>query len=160
LAKVASLRRISPLLGVVLVIAACGSPTLTASPTGPIPRWPIDRDAVLDPARMVVTPAAAEAGELVSLTFPRADERGLLFAIDAATPDGWARRAMLLSDANGGEPQWSPADGEGLLVEMVGIGGRGPDRVPIPDDLPPGDYRICMANAMESVCVRIEIVDA
>lgn len=120
--------------------------------------WPIDSEAAVDPERMVVTPVAAEPGALVDLTFPRGQERGVLFAIDAATPDGWARRALLLSDANGGSAQWSSADGEGLLVEMVGIGGRGPDRVPIPDDLPAGDYRICTANAVENLCVRIEIV--
>jgi hypothetical protein len=142
---------VSPVLAVLL--SACGATPVTTLP------WPIDPEAAVDPGRMVVSPAVAEAGKLIELSFPGGHDRGLLFAIDAATSDGWARRAMLLSDANGGTPQWSPADGEGLLVEMVGIGGRGPDRVPIPEDLPPGDYRICTANAVENLCVRLEIVD-
>ena len=65
---------------------------------------------------------------------------------------------MLLSDAHGGHAQWSSADGVGVMVEMLGIGGVGPDRVPIPDDLPAGDYRICTANAAENLCVPIEVV--
>jgi hypothetical protein len=135
-----------------LSLIACG-----ASP-GPTLLWPVDPDAATDPARMVATPTAVEPGELVELTFPDGHDRGLLFAIDEASADDWQRRAMLLSDANGGDPRWSRADADDLLVEMVGIAGPGPDRVPIPEGLPPGDYRICTANAVENLCVPIEIV--
>ncbi len=141
----------SPVL--TLLLAACGAPP------GPTLPWPIDADAGVSPNRMVVMPVAAAPGDLVELTFPGNHERGLLFAIDAAVDSGWERRAMLLSDGNGGDPRWSRADGEDLLVELVGIAGPGPDRVPIPESLPPGDYRICTANAVENLCVPIEVVE-
>ena len=135
-----------------LILVSCGAPPR------PTLLWPIDPDAAVDPGRMIVMPAVAQPGELVELTFPLHHERGVLFAIDEAIADDWQRRAMLLSDANGGDPRWSRADAEDLMVEMVGIAGEGPDRVPIPDDLPPGDYRICTANAVENLCVPIQVV--
>jgi len=109
---------------------------------------------------MVVTPVAAAPGDLVELTFPGGHDRGVLFAIDEASAGGWERRAMLLSDANGGDPRWSRADADDLMVEMVGIAGRGPDRVPIPQGLLPGNYRICTANAVENLCAPIEVVES
>lgn len=135
-----------------ILLSACVAPAEPALP------WPIDPDAVTDPARMVVTPMVAAPGQLVELTFPGGHDRGVLFAIDETVADGWERRAMLVSDANGGSPQWSAADGEGMVVEMVGIGGVGPDRVPIPDGLSAGAYRVCTANAVENLCVPIEVV--
>ena len=136
-----------------VVLSACA-----ATPDPSVP-WPIDPEAVADPARMVVTPVAAAPGDLVELTFPGGHDRGVLFAIDEARVGDWERRAMLLSDANGADPRWSRPDAEDLLVEMVGIAGPGPDRVPIPADLAPGDYRICTANAAVNLCVPIEVIE-
>lgn len=134
-----------------VLLSAC---VAQAEPTLP---WPVDPDSVSDPERMVVTPRLAAPGQVVELTFPGGHDRGVLFAIDEAVADGWERRALLHSDANGGSPRWPTADGEGMMVEMVGIGGAGPDRVLIPDSLPAGDYRICTANAVENLCVPIEV---
>ena len=47
---------------------------------------------------------------------------------------------------------------EGMAVEDIGVGGPGPDHVPIPDPAEPGDYRICTGNAGADFCAPIEIV--
>jgi len=107
---------------------------------------------------MVAAAGEVAAGEIVELLFPSRHERGILFAIDASHDGGWERSAMLISDANGGRPTWFRAGDDDIAVEAIGISGSGPDRVPIPDDLPPGDYRICTANASENLCVPIRVV--
>jgi hypothetical protein len=45
-----------------------------------------------------------------------------------------------------------------MAVEDIGVGGPGPDRVPIPDVAEPGSYRICTGNAAENICAPIEVV--
>lgn len=134
-----------------LVLAACSA--VAPSPSGPS----FDPAAIGDPARMRVEPERVAPGELVALTFPAGDERGLLFALDRPAGAGWERLALLFSDANGGQPAWFPADRE-VAVEAIGIGGPGPDRVPIPEELPAGTYRICTANAVAELCAAIEVL--
>lgn len=107
---------------------------------------------------MAVEPAAAAAGDVVALHFPGGHDRGVAFAIDASVAGEWVRQALLISDANGGQPRWFPIDDERAMVEMVGIGGEGPDNVPVPDGLPPGEYRICTANALENLCAACEVI--
>jgi hypothetical protein len=141
------------LLAAAILLTACGALDPSSSP---LP-WPIDPDAGSDPARMVVQPAAAQPGEIVALQFPGGWDRGVLFALDAARDGGWERRFYLLSDANGGATAWYRPDADDLMVEMVGIGGPGPDHVPIPDVLEPGDYRICTANALENMCAPVRV---
>jgi hypothetical protein len=136
---------------VALALAACGAPTPSEL------SWPIDPDAVTDPDRMAVQPAAAAPGEVVGLTFPTGQDRGILFAIDRPAAEGWRRVAYLVSDANGGAPSWHRADEE-MFVEMVGIAGPGPDRVVIPDGLAAGPYRICTGNALENLCAPFEVI--
>lgn len=130
---------------------------MVTRPNDPMP-WPIDPDAVTDPARMTLEPSRAAPGALIAIRFPGGHDRGVLYAIDARFGEVWERRALLLSDANGGRPQWAPADGEDLVVEMVGIGGEGPDRLIVPDVLDTGQYRICTANAVEALCVPLDVV--
>jgi hypothetical protein len=147
----------------IIVIASvallAGCDLLAPGPTAAPDAWPIDPDAVTDPDRMVVEPDAAESGVLVQLTFPGGDLRGTVFAIDASDGEGWMRRAVLFSDANGGRPSWFHLDERPIGVEPIGIVGEGPDQVPIPEGLPPGGYRICTVNAVENLCVPIEIVE-
>jgi hypothetical protein len=64
---------------------------------------------------------------------------------------------MLISDGSGGEPLWFPS-GEDVAVEAIGVAGRGPDHLLIPDVADPGTYRVCTANAGEDVCAPVEIV--
>lgn len=126
----------------------------------PEPSHPVaDPNAQMQPEVMLVEPARARPGEIVSLTFTAPKDRGVAYAIELETDDGWQRLHLMVSDANGGEPRWFEA-GEEPIVEAVGIAGPGPDRVPIPDVLPPGDYRICTANAGENICTPIEIIGA
>jgi len=110
------------------------------------------------PDLIIAEPSEARPGEIVSLTFPTGWDRGILYAIEVALGDGWERRNLLISDANGAQPTWFDSGGENVVVEMIGIVGAGPDRVLIPDVLEPGDYRICTGNAGENICTPIEIV--
>lgn len=113
----------------------------------------------MQPEVMVVEPASAHPGEVVSLSFMAPKDRGVLYAIEQEADGGWQRLHLMISDANGDEPRWFPA-GEEPIVPAVGVVGPGPDRVPIPDVLAPGEYRICTANAVQNICTPIEIVAA
>ena len=117
----------------------------------------VDPNARLDADLMAVAPSQARPGEIVSVTFSEPMVRGILYAVEQATGDGWQRLHLMISDANGDEPIWFSA-GEEVAVAAVGVGGLGPDRVPIPDSLEPGDYRICTANAVENTCTPIEVI--
>jgi hypothetical protein len=123
-----------------------------------VPAWPPDPDAAMRPDLIVADPPIAAPSEFVRLTFPEGTDRGILFALDAATGDGWDRRYMLISDANFGRPRWFLASGDpDVAIEAIGIAGPGPDRILVPDVAPSGNYRICTANAAENFCVAIEI---
>ena len=107
---------------------------------------------------MFVEPTQARPGEIVDVTYADAWDRGILYAIDAELGGTWERRHLLVSDANGGARVWFTPGDENVAVEAVGIGGRGPDRVMIPEVTEPGGHRICTANAGQNICTRIEIV--
>lgn len=149
------MNRFVPIIAVVVVlVSAC------TRPPEPQPSHPVaDPNAEMRPEVMVVEPARARPGEIVSITFTAPKDRGVLYAIEQETGDGWQRLHLMISDANGGEPSWFET-GEEPIVEAVGIAGPGPDRVAIPDVLTPGDYRICTANAGQNICTPIEIVEA
>jgi hypothetical protein len=119
---------------------------------------PHDATAVIRPASMVVVPEIAEGGEQVALQFPDEMTRGVWFVLEQEAGDSWVYRYDLTSDGPGpGWPVgWFPAGGLDA-VEDIGVGGRGPDHVVIPDTAPPGSWRICTANALQNVCARIEI---
>ena len=123
----------------------------------PVDPWPID-GAVMRPEAMFVEPVRARSGDMVAVTYPVGWDRGILYAIDADVGGEWDRRHLLISDANGGRPMWFTLGDADVAVEAVGIGGPGPDRVPIPEGIEPGAYRICTANAGENICTPIEVV--
>ena len=50
-----------------------------------------------------------------------------------------------------------PPGEDALVVPDIGVGGPGPDRVPIPEVAQPGEYRICTGNAGVNFCTPIEI---
>jgi hypothetical protein len=114
------------------------------------------------PDLMVADPEQVAPGEQVALTFPEETGRGLGFALDQQTDDGWQRRAYLTSAPGDGppdEPAWHPPDPRPEW-ESVGIGGPGPDVVQIPDELDPGSYRICdVMSGDENICTPIAITD-
>lgn len=142
--------RASPASLAALVIGGCAG----IIPTG----TPNDATAVFRPAAMVADREAAAPGDIVEISFPDAMARGILFVLEQHTGSSWTYRYALISDAAGGrDPSWQHAE-EGVAVDDIGIGGEGPDRVVIPEPAARGDYRICTGNAVENVCVPIQIV--
>ncbi len=73
----------------------------------------------------------------------------------------YALRYNLFSDGPGAgwERSWLPADQEAVVVPDIGVGGPGPDRVPIPEPARSGDYRICTGNSADNFCTPIDIGD-
>lgn len=113
----------------------------------------------MQPDLIVADPAAISPGGVVGLTFPEESNRGVLFVLERRVGDSWAHRYDLLSDGPGAgwQRSWHPVGAEPIVVEDIGVGGPGPDRVPIPETAEPGDYRICTGNAGENFCTPIRI---
>ena len=122
---------------------------------------PANPDAEMRPDLLVIEPARAAPGDVVALTFPDETTRGILFVLDQRVGDTWATRFYLRSNGpgEGWEMSWQAADAQGVAVEDIGVGGPGPDQVPIPEPAEPGEYRICTGNAGENFCAPIEIVN-
>lgn len=120
---------------------------------------PADPNAQMAAELMVVDPVDVAPGAVVGLTFPQESTRGILFVLEERVGDAWVHRYNLLSDGPGAgwERSWSAADAGPIAVEDIGVGGTGPDRVPIPETAVPGDYRICTGNAGENFCAPIRI---
>lgn len=147
------MRRLAAALLLCATLAACASVVPAGTPHEATA-------AVFRPASMVADRESAAAGDVVELRFPDQMVRGIMFVLEQEVGSTWVYRYLLLSDANGGEPQWFTADREDVAIEDVGIAGPGPDRVVIPDVAAPGSWRLCTGNAGENVCVRLEIVPA
>ncbi|MEO5985590.1 MAG: hypothetical protein ABIW50_03140 [Candidatus Limnocylindria bacterium] len=120
---------------------------------------PADPNARMAPDLIVANPTEAAPGAVVGLTFPAETTRGILFVLEERVGDAWAHRYNLLSDGPGAgwERSWSAVDAGPIAVEDIGVGGPGPDRVPIPDTADAGDYRICTGNAGDNFCAPIRI---
>jgi len=116
--------------------------------------------AEMRPDLLVIEPTTAAPGDVVALTFPEETMRGILFVLDQRVGDGWVTRFYLRSNGPGAgwQMSWNAAGAaEGIAVEDIGVGGPGPDHVPIPEPAEPGDYRICTGNAGADFCSPIEI---
>lgn len=120
---------------------------------------PADPKARMAAELMVVDPAQAAPGAVVGMTFPQETTRGTLFVLEERIGDAWVHRYNLLSDGPGAEWErsWSAAGAEPVAVDDIGVGGPGPDRVPIPETATPGEYRICTGNAGDNFCAPIRI---
>jgi hypothetical protein len=112
------------------------------------------------PDLIVADPERVEPGGVVALTFPQETARGILFVLEERAGESWAHRYNLSSDGpgEGWEMSWHLPNADGIAFPDIGVGGGGPDRVPIPASAEPGDYRICTGNAGEEFCTPIEIV--
>ena len=120
---------------------------------------PADPGAEMRPDLIVADPEVIPPGGIVALTFPEETTRGILFVLEERVGDSWAHRFDLRSDGPGAgwKRSWHPVGAEPIAVADIGVGGPGPDRVPIPEVAEPGDYRICTGNAGENFCVPIRI---
>ena len=121
---------------------------------------PADPGAEMRPDLIVADPEVIPPGGIVALTFPEETTRGILFVLEERVGDSWAHRYNLSSDGPG-QPfkmSWHLPDDENVAFPDIGVGGGGPDRVPIPETAEPGDYRICTGNAGDEFCTPIEIV--
>jgi hypothetical protein len=131
-------------------IAGCGSFA------GPV--TPHDATAVFRPASMVADRETVAPGEVVEVTFPDEMGRGILYVLEQEVNGTWAYRYGLIATGEGAIPsRWFVA-GDDVAIEDIGVVGRGPDRVLIPDIAPTGSWRLCTGNAAENVCVRLRVV--
>jgi len=137
-----------------LLLSACSVVPEVAQIVGPA-----DPGAQVQADMIVADPAVVPPGAIVALNFPQETTRGVLFVLEERVGDSWAHRYDLLSDGPGPEWQrsWHVAGAEAIVVPAIGVGGPGPDRVPIPETASPGDYRICTGNAGDNFCAQIEI---
>jgi hypothetical protein len=143
---------------VVAILAVGSACSGLVDPIAPI--GPADPDARMEPDLIVPDPAVVAPGGVVALSFPNETVRGIAFVLEVRAGESWAHRYNLFSDGPGAgwRRSWQPAGAEAIAVEDIGVGGVGPDRVPIPETAPPGEYRICTGNAGENFCAPIEIV--
>lgn len=111
----------------------------------------------LRPDLMVLEPDIAAPGEVAELHFPQETPRGVAFRLDRKVGDtwepGWLMRA---TQGEQGIPKTVPV-GTDFAFTDVGIGGAGPDRVLIPEDVAPGRYRVCTANAGDDFCAALAV---
>ncbi|WP_143016198.1 hypothetical protein [Nocardioides szechwanensis] len=106
-----------------------------------------------DPA-MVATPARARPGDVVSLTFPTEQPRGVGFTLTARS-DGTRYELTSNATQQDREPTGWTAGRMGWID--IGIMGPGPDEVLIPPPSAPGEYDLCTGNAVDELCVRLTV---
>jgi hypothetical protein len=145
--------------GTILVLVAAIATGCTAGPGPVVELGPADPDAEMRPDLMVADPEAISPGGVVAVTFPEETMRGIHFVLEEHVGESWALRYNLFSDGPGAgwQRSWQPATLEAVVVPDIGVGGPGPDRVPIPEPVTSGDYRICTGNSSDNFCTPIRI---
>ena len=120
-----------------------------------------DPAPVLRPDLVRAEPATARPGQEVELYFPEETGRGIAYELDRQVDDGWetTHRMTAATADGGGVPRTVPVGTAGYGYPDIGVGGPGPDTVVLPDDLAPGDYRICTANAGADFCTPLTVED-
>lgn len=109
------------------------------------------------PDLLVLEPAEAAPGTVVAMQFPQHTSRGVAFQLDALVDGGWVPQYWMTA-VQEGQPRPAVRVGtQGYGTDDVGVGGPGPDRVLLPEDVPPGQYRICTANAAKDFCATLQI---
>ena len=160
------MKKFGTLVPVLVLATACsmlpagGAGRAEPANPGVAPPAAANPDAEMRPDLLVIDPVPAAPGDVVALTFPEETTRGILFVLDQRVDDAWVARFYLRSNGPGAgwEMSWhAAADGQAMAVEDIGVGGPGPDNVPIPEVAEPGDYRICTGNAGADFCAPIEI---
>lgn len=114
------------------------------------------------PQLMEVTPNPAQPGDMLRLVFPEETLRGVAFSLYRRSRGDWELSYHLHSDGSRGggyQPLWREA-GSPPGHDDVGVGGTGPDQVPLPDIAAPGEYLICTANAAVDFCAPLAVEPA
>lgn len=154
-------------VALLLALTACGStsevPTSASgqAEAAQLPDAdPYDGASTNKPELLVIDPSSAEAGEQVELTFPQGTSRGVAFTLEREARGGWAWTHGLTSGVDGygdGRPSWV-ARGTSFGWDDIGVEGVGPDLILLPDELDPGSYRICTANARSNFCGELKVL--
>lgn len=115
-----------------------------------------------DPAdlEMTVEPGLAGPGQVVTVTYLRPWTHGLgykLVRADTADPDLSEPDYYLVSDGGNGRRSmaWYPGD-EPPGYDGIAIGGRGPERVRIPESASEGPWLLCAVGVLEP-CAQLTV---
>lgn len=111
---------------------------------------------------LVIDPTTTTAGSIVALTFPHENLRGIAFSLTPWRGGSWGEPEFYVMATQDrryaqGAAWWRADDDEGSGWVDVGVGGRGPDYLTVPDTAQPGSYLLCTANAKDKACVILEI---
>ncbi|MFC5175638.1 hypothetical protein [Nocardioides taihuensis] len=124
---------------------ASATPTLDPSSTG----------------RMELDNRSYSPGDLLSVSWPGEDTRGVAYSLDAWDGSEWRTVYYLSAVSPGfrpkGDPTWWDADATGYGWVDVGVTGPGPDAAILPDTAATGTYRLCTANSPEQSCVVLTV---
>ncbi|QBI21658.1 hypothetical protein ER308_20195 [Egibacter rhizosphaerae] len=121
-------------------------------------RGPLDPEAAMDTEQIVAEPAEARPGDTVEVRFPQEHQRGIHLVLERAADGDYHHAYDISTNVHTDEgPLVVEAGTEGFGIDDIGIVGPGPDPLPIPDDAPAGDYRVCTGNAGENVCAPVTI---
>ncbi len=151
-------RRLSVARDFVWMLLAVVAAGCAADATPTVVSGPYDPGAEIRPDLIVAEPTRPAAGDVVALTFPEDSSRGIHFVLEQRVGDRWNLIYHLLSSADLSESSYFAPGEDDIAIPDIGISGPGPDRVPIPEDVSPGSYRICTANAGDEFCAEIEVV--
>jgi hypothetical protein len=124
--------------------------TTTQAPTAPPGEFP---------PRMLVGPATAHLGDVVELVYPAEVERASTFLLHRWDGAAWSPPLYALTaDSNATCPDcMSTEPYDEQIRTYTPVTGAGPDRVRLPDDAPPGRYRICTVGAPEELCAQLTV---
>jgi hypothetical protein len=123
---------------------------------------PFSTSAVIDPTLIVLEPARARPGTLVTVAFPQGTMRGVCFSLELDVAGQWDARYVLHSSPGTAvverEPSWSRLH-PGAVVDCpdVDVTAPDPDHVRVPTDAIPGRYRLCSVSTPNDVCAELDV---
>lgn len=99
-------------------------------------------------------------GGTAEVRFPEETPRGVAWSLEAKVEGGWHIEFLMTgsSAAIGVDSNWVSADdAEDFGWIDIGVMGEGPDIVPIPETVEPGEYRLCTANSAPNICTELTV---